>query len=284
MLTGQRAQFEQALLNFIETCGLIFNRPRRRVQLVLGLACFDHGTIKRGQCFCQQRMGIRQAVKLACRRPDKRKATFGAVKAFKHRLQIFGDALALLHVRPLASQFLFLARLRIKGGKFRHRMLKPLLIARGIFQCFACDIKPHFRLMPRRKIGRDRCGVASAKGVKQRPVPARVQQPPVVMLAMYFHQRCTDIAQQSRRTRLIIYEGLTAAIGLDRTADQQRFANVDFNVIFAKQRDHIGWCIKTCGYLRLISTCTHKAAIGARAQRKAQSVQQDRLTSARLPG
>ena len=93
-------------------------------------------------------MGIRQAIKLTCRRPDKRKAAFGAVKAFENRLQIFGDALALLHVRPLASQLLFLAGLRVKGSKFRHRVFKPLLVARGIFQRFACDIKPHFRLMP----------------------------------------------------------------------------------------------------------------------------------------
>ena len=115
-------------------------------------------------------------------------------------------------------------------------------------------------------------------------MPAGVQQPPVIMLPVYFHQRCADVAQQSRRARLIIYERLTAAIGLDRTADQQRFAYVDFNVIFAQQCDHIGWGIKACRHLRLVSACTHKAAIGARTQRKAQSVQQDRLTSARLPG
>jgi hypothetical protein len=56
VLTGERAQFEKASISS-RRCS--YSIAARGIPLVLGFACFNHGTVKRCQRFCQQRMGIR---------------------------------------------------------------------------------------------------------------------------------------------------------------------------------------------------------------------------------
>jgi hypothetical protein len=57
-------------------------------------------------------------------------------------------------------------------------------------------------------------------------VAARVEQAAIVMLAVDLDEQSAELAQHSRRDRLVVDEGAAAAVRLDQPADDQRLAAV----------------------------------------------------------
>ena len=71
--------------------------------------------------------------------------------------------------------------------------------------------------------------VGSGETIEQRPVPARIDQSAIVMLAVQLNQVRRQFAQQGDAHSLIVDESLAAAIGFQLAAQNQRLARLDLN-------------------------------------------------------
>ena len=69
------------------------------------------------------------------------------------------------------------------------------------------------------------------KCIEQRPVPRRRKQSTIIMLPVDLDQHRANLAEQRARYRLIIHKRTTAAIGLHRAANDQRFAGVCIEIV-----------------------------------------------------
>src|SRR3546814_6069209 len=83
---------------------------------------------------------------------------------------------------------------------------------------------------------RDGAGVGARISVEQGAMPGGREQAAVVVLAVDFDQMAADLAQQRRRTGLVIEEGAAAAVGLQGAADQQRLARLQRDLVVSEQR------------------------------------------------
>ena len=284
MFARQCPQLEQPHFDFIQPRRFELQRARRRVQLVLRFTRFDYRAIERGQSIGQHRMRIGQPVELARSATDERYAAFRAVETVDHRLQVVGNPLAFLHVGSFACELLLFAFLRVERLQFGNCVFQPLTVTRGIFDTFTRHIEACFGFPPRGEIGRNAGCIAPPEYIEQRPVSARIEEPPVIMLPVNFDQQRADIAQQRGRTGLVVDKRLAAAIGLNRSPDNERLARVDVDIVIGKQRHHVRWRIEACGHLRLGRPAAHQTAIGPRPQRQPQRIEQYRFARPGLPG
>ena len=108
---------------------------------------------------------------------------------------------------------------------------------------------------------------------------ARVEQPPIVMLAMYLDQRLPELAQQAGRDRLIVDEGPAAAVGPHQPAHHQRVARLRGKAIVGEQRvgGMGGRQLEGHAHRRLRLAAADQAAVRPRAKRQPERVEQDRL-------
>ncbi len=84
--------------------------------------------------------------------------------------------------------------------------------------------------------------------IQQHPVPARIDQPAIIMLSVQFHQHARHFAQQRHADRLVVHERLGPAIRLELAADQQRLARFRFDigvVQYRGQTQQAAWRIRT---------------------------------------
>ena len=128
-------------------------------------------------------------------------------------------------------------------------------------------------------------GIRACIGVEQGAVARGREQAAIVVLAVDFDQIPPNLAQQRRRTGLVIEEGTAAAIRLQRPADQQRLAGFQRDIVLRQQRGErrpFGRGRETRGHLRLVRALPHQRAVGAHPEREAQRVEQDRLARAGL--
>ena len=114
---------------------------------------------------------------------------------------------------------------------------------------------------------------------------ARVDQAAIIMLAVEFDERTAHLAQQGNAHRLVIDEGLGAAVGAQLAADDQRFARFQFHPGIAEQvRQGIRQAgkVETGGNAGLVLATAHQAAIRPAAEDKPQGIEQDGLARPRL--
>ena len=69
-------------------------------------------------------------------------------------------------------------------------------------------------------------------------MPARIDQSAVVVLAVQFDQRRSQLAQQCGTDRLVVDEGLARPVRFERAAQDQRFAGLDLHVGFGEHLAH----------------------------------------------
>src|SRR3546814_1751970 len=82
---------------------------------------------------------------------------------------------------------------------------------------------------------RHQFGRQPAELVQQATMAARVEQPPVIVLAMYLHQQRSQVAQQPGRNRLIVDKGPAAAVRLQHPP-QGQLAAVAVKPVLANQQ------------------------------------------------
>src|SRR3546814_20658142 len=75
-------------------------------------------------------------------------------------------------------------------------------------------------------VGSSDLRIAFAERVQQSPMPARIQQAAIVVLAMNFDQICANFSEQRSRAGLIVDKGPNASINTQCKAEDQRRSEV----------------------------------------------------------
>ncbi len=105
-------------------------------------------------------------------------------------------------------------------------MFEPLPVAGGSLQLVLRRGEPRLRGAPVAECPLRDSRVDPAIGVEQRAVAAGVEETAVVMLPVNFDKRRTQLTQQRDGGGLIVDERPAAAVGLDDTPDDERFAGL----------------------------------------------------------
>ena len=115
----------------------------------------------------------------------------------------------------------------------------------------------------------------------------RVEQAAIVVLAVDLDRERADVAKQPGGHRRAADESAAAAVALQRAADDQRLAGLDCDPLLAEQRrwpdDRTASSI-SADTAAPSSPERTSAGVGARAEREAERVEQDRLARAGLAG
>ena len=122
------------------------------------------------------------------------------------------------------------------------------------------------------------------EGIEQHAVGVGIDQGAVVMLAMNFDEKLARLAHQLNAERLVVDEGLGAAIGRLHAAEDQVAIVID--AIFAQKLagSVLHADIEDCRHLAVILAMTHEIAIAAPAKGQRETVKQDGFARARLAG
>src|SRR3546814_20128131 len=78
----------------------------------------------------------------------------------------------------------------------------------------------------------DGCRIAFAERVQQSPMPARLQQAALVVMAMNFDQICANFPEQRSPAGMIVDKGPTASINPHSSAYAQRSARFYVDYLF----------------------------------------------------
>ena len=201
--------------------------------------------------------------------------------------QIARKPLALLHGCALPGQFGFLAHLGRELHQFGQVRDQQILLGRSrrnpCMRLGQCRFRPA-PLVPRGgNIAHVRAGIA----VQQSPVPAGIDEAPIIMLAVQFDQRAGKFAQQRDTDRLIVHERAgpdgAAALRTQTAADDQRLARLDCNLGLGQHSAQgIGQSreLERRRHARLVGPGADEPGIGTVPQHQAQRIQQDRLAGA----
>ena len=289
MLAGQGAQGKQPLLGRFKRGRVEIHGRQRILDPARGLAQFDQ---RPAQC----RHGLVQAVGPFLRRgafepadslDDHALGPRIARSAGQHLVgagHIAADALGRLHPAAGNVQRLVLARLGRQRLQLAHGMAKEiLLLARGLQRSLGLGQGCH-RLAPGRPGGADGGNVDAAKGIEQLPMPAGIEQPPVIMLAVQLDQNIRQPAQDLARHPPVIDPAGLAPVGCVDAAQDQLVLDLDPGLGQQIAGGMSGGQIEHGRHLALGGACAHQLGPPAPAQDKAQAIEQDRLARPRLAG
>ena len=219
MFAGQRTQFEQPGFRRIERGGIMHQRLPRSSQLVLCLARLNHCTVERRQRLCQQRMFGGDPVQLARRAAQHGERRIRSFPDMAQLFQIARQLLALLHIGAAFGEAGFLACHRFQRGQFGKMRDQQVLIGPRLIYLRPRSVQPLLRASPALPRSSHASNISTRIAIEQGPVATRIDETAIIVLAMQFHQRARHFAQQRHAHRLVIDEGLAAAIGLDPAAD-----------------------------------------------------------------
>ncbi len=102
-----------------------------------------------------------------------------------------------------------------------------------------------------------------------------VEQAVLLHLALDLDQRVAQPTQQRHRGRLVVDEGTAAAVAADGTAERQHVLVVQALLRQDGVRRMFARQIEGCGNRGLGRAAPHGSAVGARAQRQPERVDQD---------
>ena len=287
VLAGKRAEREQPLLGAFELMRLEGGGGERLLDLgARGVGLGEHALKRLGHGGEQRAARPRLALDPAERRGEPRPARPLALQRVESLVQLARDLLGVHHQLPPRGERLLLAGLRIEAHKLVQRMADIVGIGadRGDFGGM-----PRPLILggaPRLPGGRHRFRLAAqaAKGIDEVAVAARVDQRPVVVLAVDLDERPAHLAQELHANGDVVDEGAGAAVGgLDAAQDQRR---IGLQAVIGKEPQHgmIGGEIESRGHLALAGALPHQRGIAAAADGKGEGIEQDRLAGAGLAG
>ena len=133
---------------------------------------------------------------------------------------------------------------------------------------------------------RHAAAVDAAEAVEQGAMALGVEQAAIVMLAVDFDQPRAGLAQRARGHRHAAGEGAAAAVGLERAAQEQRLARLGLDALLGEQHDAVMVVadLERGRDHRLRLPGADQGAVGARAKRQPERVEQDRLARPGLAG
>lgn len=113
-----------------------------------------------------------------------------------------------------------------------------------------------------------------------------IQQSPVVVLSMNLHRKHPKVPQHARGNRCPANESAAAAIAFHGAPDDQRLTWFTLDLMFGKKfvRGMIGGQVELGTDACALLTIAHECGIGACAERKSKSIEEDGFASARFAG
>ncbi len=286
MLAGERADVEQTALDCFQPRRVERHRLGRALDALLGLARLDHCPIECGQRLAQQRVLGRTPLDPARRAAQLRQ---GPVRAAEQLVET-GERLpcprSRLHRRSIFGQCRLFARFGGEPGDLVNGEGQPLAVPFRILDRASRIGEPSLERIERGPCGGDACRHDPPKTVEQCPVPPRVEQPAVVMLAVDLDRERADLAQGRGGHAHAPDERAAAAVRLHRPAQCERLPGLHLDALLGKQRKRgVARGKHQLGRdRRAVLPGTDQAAVRACAQRQAQCVEQDRLARTGLSG
>ncbi len=286
MLAGQRADVEQPRFDLFEPRRVERQGVGRAGDAVFGVARLDHRAVERCQGLGQQGMVGRAALDPPRRLAQQRDGALRPAEQFVEAAQRFAGLHARLHRGPLFGQASLLAVFGREAFDLLARMLEIVAVALGVRRGGARLEQRGFEARDGGPGALDRTRLELAEGVEQRAMAARIEQAAIVVLAVDLDQQIAKLADQSRRNSSRPDEGAAAAVAFQCSADDQRFAGLGIDPLFAKdgmnrmarRKRDLG------GDRRLTLAGPDETGIGAGAKRQAERVEQDRLARAGFAG
>ena len=163
-------------------------------------------------------------------------------------------------------------------------MRQPVTVTLGVVQRGPRGIQGGLRVTHRSKRGSNGGQIHLCKGIEQRAMSGRREQPAVIMLSVDFHKPRTDITQQRSRNRLVVDERTAPAIGFYSPTHDKRFVCIGIEVIRHQRRRNRSIIIECSGDARLSRALSYQSGGGTTPKRKPERIQQDRFPRARLAG
>ena len=288
MLAGDRAQREQAFLDGLHAALFRIDRRARGFDFADRLGGLQRRALQRSHRHVQRAARlVGHARQVALRGAQGILDIVRAGQFRGRRVQRLDQLLGMHQTGALLGQFLFLARPWVQLRKFLHRMFQELPVPRrlireiGGFLCrFGCLAPGSMSLA-----NHGRLAVQPAIAVQQGTVRCRVDQAARFELALDFDQCFADLAQQADAGRLVVDIGAAAPVGAQRPAKHQFAAGV-VQPLFVQQR--VGRVIR-CDFEHggdhgALGPVPHQSALGSRAQRQPQRIQQYGFARAGLAG
>ena len=126
--------------------------------------------------------------------------------------------------------------------------------------------------------------VEAPVGIEQTALDRRIEQRLLLVLTVDLDQKPGQLAQQSGADGLIVDERARAPVGADQPPEHQRVLDGEAVGIEARRHVPIGGQGEYRGHRALRRAAADQRALGAAAERQAQSIQEDRLARAGLAG
>ncbi len=294
VLAGGGAQREQTLLDPFELGRIVAEIGGRARQRRGGLGEFGGGAVERGGGLIQP---PGRARRLFRDHPPRRAEAYVDAVAILQRGDGVGDRLGQLfavhHQASPVRQRLFLVGSGVERFEFLAAVAQEGLFRAGALQRLTRLVMVRDGLFPGSVGGRGLLETRRerAEPVQRGAVAGFVEHAAARELAFDFDQRRADVAQRRRADRLVVDEGAAAAFGVDGAAQDQPVALFrSVEAVFVHDREsrvivadrEFGGDGGAVG--GFVAVATDQRRIGARAQREAQRVQQDRFTRAGLAG
>ena len=192
-------------------------------------------------------------------------------------LDVAGGLLGFHQVRAPQCEPLFLAFFRRKDFQFLDRALQIIGIPHRLFEFGAMARQARFRLSPgamgHSNILQDRA--VAAKGVKYGTMRRRVDQRPIVVLAVEFNQHFADLAHERHAGGLIVDQHPGATVGRLHAPQHQIAIMAQAVVVKQGENRMVGRKIERRGHLPMLRAGPHPRGIAARAERQGQRIKQD---------
>ena len=287
VLAGERAQGEQPLLGALEVFRLEGAERDRLLDLGarrVGLG--QHALERLGDGGEQMRGDRGLALDPAQRRGEPRAAGALPGERIERLAKLAGELLGMHHQLPALGQTFLFAGLRIEAAKLIQRMAHIVGVGAGGGDLGLMARPLGVSLLPRGIGDSDarRLAAQSAKGVHQLAMARRVDQRPVVMLAVDLDQSLPDKAQELDTHADVVDEGPAPAIGPLHAAQDQPLLGLD--AVLGQQRKYgmaLGQ-LENRRDLALGLALAHQRGIASAADGEREGIEQDRFAGAGLPG
>ncbi len=282
MLARQGPEGKEPLFGVFKFRGVEIEVLKGAGNARLRIAQLDQRTRQRGQRFVKHPVGaLGHPVKPAQR---IRQRAFAAAKAqkFGGAGNIGADLLRPLHQTSTGVEFCFLADLRVQRVQLGHGMAQEVFFGAHLVQRSARGDKRLAGVAqgaPCLAGGRALL-LQPGKGIEQIAVPPRVQQAPIVMLPMQFHQRFGKAAQHFAGGPTIIDPGGLAPVRRIHPAQDQLVTAGQSGVLKDVMGGMIRGQIEDGNNFALRCPLSHQFRTPAPTQNKTQRIQQDRFARA----
>src|SRR5690349_18195900 len=130
----------------------------------------------------------------------------------------------------------------------------------------------------------DRAGVDPAERIEQGPMASWIEQPAIVVLAVDLDRLAAEVPKHAGRDRRRANESPASAIALKSPPNDQRFAGVDLDALFAQEIEG-GMRARQLELSRdgrAIFAAPDERAVRPRSQCQAERIEEDRFSGAGL--